>query len=148
MIAYASRAGRTQGLNGSPGWTSPYTPAKAAPRSGGSCAAFQNTASRPPGRSTRAALAAPATGSTQCQAWAAMTASNSRPALSHASNVATSASTPLRRASSAIRASGSTPSTRQPAARNWRAAMPVPQPTSSTSGPGQAATIRSTMAPG
>ena len=37
-------------------------------RPGGGWNTFQNTASRPPGRSTCAALAAPATGSTQCQA--------------------------------------------------------------------------------
>ena len=62
--------------------------------------------------------------------------------------VATSTAIPLRRAKPAIRSSGSTPSTRQPAAWNCRAAMPVPQPTSRTSGPGLAATIRSTMASG
>jgi hypothetical protein len=107
---------------------------------------FQNTASRPPGRSTCAALAAPATGSTQCQACPAMTASKVRPAGSQASNLATSTSTPLRRANWAMRGSGSTPSTRQPAAWNCRASMPVPQPTSRTSGPGLAAMMRSTMA--
>jgi hypothetical protein len=77
-----------------------------------------------------------------------MTASKARPALSQASNVATSTSTPNRRARPAIRASGSTPSTRQPAAWNCRAAMPVPQPTSRTPGPGLAATIAAIMASG
>ncbi len=48
----------------------------------------------------------------------------------------------------AIRASGSTPSTAQPAVWSWRAAMPVSQPTSSTSGPGLPATIRATNAGG
>ena len=105
-------------------------------------------ASSPPGRSTCAALAAPATGSTQCQAVPATTASNSRPAGSHSSNVATSASTPVLRANSAILASGSTPSTRQPAAWNCLATMPVPVPTSSTSVPGLAAMIRSAKAAG
>ena len=57
--------------------------------------AFQKTASRPPGRSTAAAFAAPATGSTQCQACAAMTASNVRPAGSQSSNFATSAGAAL-----------------------------------------------------
>jgi len=55
-----------------------------------------NGTSRPPGRSARAALAAPATGPVQCQAVLAMTASQFRSVLSEASNVATS--TPLRRA--------------------------------------------------
>jgi hypothetical protein len=67
---------------------------------------------------------------------------------SQSSNVATSTSAPLRSANWAIRASGSTPSTLQPAAWNCRASMPVPQPTSRTSGPGLAATIRSTIASG
>jgi len=77
-----------------------------------------------------------------------MTASNRRPALSQASNFATSTSIPLRRANSAIRISGSTPSTVQPAAWNCRAAMPVPHPTSKKSGPGLAATTASTRAAG
>jgi hypothetical protein len=71
-------------------------------------------------------MAAPATGSTQCQACPATTASNARPALSQASNLDTSTSSPCRRARSAIRASGSTPSTRQPTAWNCRATMPGP----------------------
>jgi hypothetical protein len=121
---------------------------KALATSGGGRNTFQNGASRPPGRSTRAAAAAPATGSTQCQVCPATTASNTRPAGSQASNAATSTSTPLRRAKPAIRASTSTPSTRQPAARNCRLEMPVPQPTSRTSGPGLAATIAATMASG
>lgn len=77
-----------------------------------------------------------------------MTASNFRPAGSQSSNFATSTSNPPRRAKSAIRASGSTPSTVQPADLNCRAAVPVPQPTSSMAGPGLAAMIASTMASG
>jgi hypothetical protein len=77
-----------------------------------------------------------------------MTASKRRPVLSQASNIASSTSIPVRRANSAILVSGSTPSTVQPAAWNCRAAMPVPQPTSRTSGPGLAAMIASTRAPG
>ena len=61
-------------------------------------------------------LAAPATGSTQCQLSPATTTSNLRPAASQASKVEISTSTPLRCANSAIRGSGSTPSTVQPAA--------------------------------
>jgi hypothetical protein len=53
-----------------------------------------------------AGLADPATGSTQCRAVPAMTASKRRPALSQASNVATSTSIPVRRANSAILAPG------------------------------------------
>ncbi len=49
------------------------------PRPDGSRNAFQNTARRPPGRRACAALAAPATGSTQCQACPAMTVSKVRP---------------------------------------------------------------------
>jgi hypothetical protein len=67
---------------------------------------------------------------------------------SQSSNAATSTATPVCRANWAIRRSGSTPSTLQPAAWNCRASMPVPQPTSRTSGPGLAATIRSTIASG
>ena len=69
-----------------------------------------------PGRSTPAAFAAPATGSTQCQAFPATTASNAgRPG----PIPRTSPPRPrcrARRANSAIRASSSTPCTRQPAA--------------------------------
>ena len=96
---------------------------------------FQNTASRPSGRNASAAFVAPATGSTQCQDWPATTASNRRPSGSHSSNVAMSTSNPFRRATSPIRSSGSTPDTGSRAAANWRATMPVPIPTSRTSGP-------------
>ena len=54
----------------------------------------EGTASLPLGRSTAAARAAPAAGSTQCQAWAAVTASKERPAGSQSSNFTTSVPVP------------------------------------------------------
>jgi len=77
-----------------------------------------------------------------------MTTSNVRPDGSQSSNFATSVSVPPCLASSAIRGSGSTPSTRQPAAWNSRAEMPVPHPTSRTLRPGLAAMMRSTRSAG
>ena len=143
--AYPSSAGRDHALASGPESTRWLTAEKPAATSGGGWKTFQNTASRPPGRNACAALDAPATASIQCQAWPATTASKVRPALSHSSNGATSTSSPNCRASSAMRASTSTPITRQPAAWNCRAAMPVPHPTSRKSVPGLPATIRSTI---
>ena len=134
--------------NGEPGRTCRYTAAMASDRPAGNWNTFQNTASRPDGRSTWAALRVPATGSTQCQACPAMTRSNIRPPGLHSSKLATSTSNPWRRANSAIRSSTSTPVTRHPAAWKGRAEMPVPIPTSSTSRPGLAAMICPTMAGG
>ena len=76
--------------------------AKASVASGGGWPTFQNAASRPQGRSTCAAFVAPMAASTQCQACLAMTASKLRLAGSQASSVATSTSTPLRRAKAAF----------------------------------------------
>ncbi len=77
-----------------------------------------------------------------------MIASNRRPAASQSSNFAVSTAIPVDRAYLAIRSSTSTPSTWQPASRNWRATIPVPTPTSSTARPGLRATIRSISSTG
>src|SRR5438477_726517 len=89
-------------------------------------------ASHRPGGKIAAALRGPTDGSTQCQAWPETTRSNSRWAGSQASKVETSTWMPCDLATLTIRESGSTPSTSRPLARNSRATLPVPQPTSST----------------
>ena len=110
-----------------------YAASRAGRTEGSGRAWFQNSPNAAPGRRTAAALAAPRRGSTQCQAWPAVSRSKRRSPASHSSIV------PASTAHAAAAGHGrhawvglETEHRQHPRAVNRRAAIPVPHPTSST----------------